>query len=123
MIIHDGLAFVSGLSGDGRQAWVIIECRSESGKVVNFRYAAKRDSDLIGKPISAKEIGDGIADLTNWFYNHTREAQAKSGLRNPKIRPLRAAGFLRRLTEEELRLPQYGSAKRVDSVKEVASND
>ena len=114
MIAFDGLVFVANDFNQKKEMIVTIECRSESGKVVNYNYRTIRDTELRGKDLTEKEILEGVNRLVEWFNTHTREAQAKHGLKNPKYRPYKPAGFLRRLTADEMKLPQYADAKGID---------
>lgn len=113
MIISDGLAFIAYTHNGGRQVHVLMECRAENNKIVNQRWIKPRIGDYRGEP-TAEEIAEGIAAMTQWFNDRTRprDDKDKSSTGHPK-RPYKPAGFLRRMTDEEMQLPQYAEAKRV----------
>ena len=102
MKIIDGLVFTDRAFSNGTVN-VMVECRSEGGKVVNQNTQLKMTG-------STREltVERGIKELIEWFERHTRpdpiNLTSKAPLTHPDRfkRPYRPAGYLRRLTQDEI---------------------
>jgi hypothetical protein len=116
MLIDDGLVFRCERYAGGMMISASVECRSEGGKNVTYAYRQFRRQDLRKAGIAEEEIAEAIAALRIWFERHTRPDT--KNLADPlhpdaKKRPYKPAGFLRRMTEQELSAPHYADAKRI----------
>lgn len=97
MKIIDGLVFIPERTGSSG-FHVRLQCAAENGKSVG--YAMRRSGEM-----TEQRVDDVIAELIEWFEKHTRPNVANLKTLNHPDRfkkPYKPAGYLRRMTDEEL---------------------